>query len=214
MSFSLKIYFLILLLFHKITLAHLYLLLISVLPVISLIHVLLVLQLHNALILIILLLLFLIFHFLLIVNIILYTLTLYLLLVLFLLLKIIHLLLFFLMIMFSLIMLTFQRLIFLLLVIFLPRTSSRIVQLLSNSLIILTLMFLTKIKIFLFSSESASSAVNSHHVIEPKYYNQAKHNPNWINAMTKELKALEANETWDLTLLLAGKESHWLKMGF
>ena len=57
------------------------------------------------------------------------------------------------------------------------------------------------------SSESASFVVNSHHIIERKHYNQAKHNPNWIQAMNKEMAALEANETWELTLLPKGKKA-------
>ena len=57
------------------------------------------------------------------------------------------------------------------------------------------------------SSESASFAVNSHQIVEPKHYNQAKHNPHWIQAMHKEIEALEANETWVLTPLPEGKRA-------
>lgn len=57
------------------------------------------------------------------------------------------------------------------------------------------------------STESQSFAVNSSQVIEPKYYNQAKLDPNWIVAMDKEIQALEANETWVLTDLPKGKKA-------
>ena len=56
-------------------------------------------------------------------------------------------------------------------------------------------------------TESASFAVNSHHVPEPKHYNQAKTNPHWLAAMAKELEALETNKTWQLTLLPPGKKA-------
>lgn len=57
------------------------------------------------------------------------------------------------------------------------------------------------------SSKSQSFAVNSSHITEPKYYNQAKKDPNWISAMKKEIEALEANETWELTSLPEGKKA-------
>lgn len=49
--------------------------------------------------------------------------------------------------------------------------------------------------------------MNSHHLIELKHYNQTKHNPNRTTAMKKELESLEANETWVLTQLPAGKKA-------
>lgn len=57
------------------------------------------------------------------------------------------------------------------------------------------------------NSESQSFAVNSCQVAEPKYYHQAKKDPNWIEAMNKELQALTKNETWELTMLPEGKKA-------
>ena len=48
---------------------------------------------------------------------------------------------------------------------------------------------------------------------EPTSYNQAKDKPRWVEAMDKEIAALEANDTWELTNLLKGKEeisSKWI----
>uniref|UniRef100_A0A803LXK8 Reverse transcriptase Ty1/copia-type domain-containing protein n=1 Tax=Chenopodium quinoa TaxID=63459 RepID=A0A803LXK8_CHEQI len=42
---------------------------------------------------------------------------------------------------------------------------------------------------------------------EPYSYNQAKEHPEWIEAMNKELEALDANNTWDLTDLPPGKRA-------
>ncbi|XP_074376643.1 uncharacterized protein LOC141718163 [Apium graveolens] len=39
---------------------------------------------------------------------------------------------------------------------------------------------------------------------EPSSYKQAKEDPRWVEAMQKEIVALEANETWDLTPLPLG----------
>ena len=57
------------------------------------------------------------------------------------------------------------------------------------------------------SSGSQSFALNSCQISEPKYYNQAKNDPNWIDAMNKELEALESNETWELTFLPKGNKA-------
>lgn len=57
------------------------------------------------------------------------------------------------------------------------------------------------------SSNSASFAVNSSQIIEPKHYNQAKNDTNWLMAMDKELQALEANETWELVSLPPDKHA-------
>lgn len=56
-------------------------------------------------------------------------------------------------------------------------------------------------------SQSQSFAVNSCLTVEPRTYNQAKHHSHWVEAMNKELEALEANNTWELTLLPKGKRS-------
>jgi len=48
---------------------------------------------------------------------------------------------------------------------------------------------------------------------EPTSYNQAKDKPRWVEAMDKEVAALEANDTWELTNLLKGKKeisSKWI----
>lgn len=57
------------------------------------------------------------------------------------------------------------------------------------------------------SSESRSFAANTCHITEPKYYNQAKNDPNWITAMKKEIEALESNKTWELTYLNESKKA-------
>lgn len=57
------------------------------------------------------------------------------------------------------------------------------------------------------SSVSASFVVASLPISKSKHYNQAKNNPHWVTAMNKELEALKANHTWELTLLPAGKRA-------
>ncbi|KAK1416343.1 hypothetical protein QVD17_32133 [Tagetes erecta] len=61
------------------------------------------------------------------------------------------------------------------------------------------------------SHKAFLSAVNSHDV--PKTFYQAAQNSNWKEAMEKEIKALEQNETWSLASLPAGKkaiDSKWV----
>ncbi|GJW97319.1 retrovirus-related pol polyprotein from transposon TNT 1-94 [Tanacetum coccineum] len=41
--------------------------------------------------------------------------------------------------------------------------------------------------------------------VEPHTYLQASKDPRWVEAMTKEIQALESNSTWELTTLPAGK---------
>lgn len=43
-------------------------------------------------------------------------------------------------------------------------------------------------------------------VKEPYSYKQASLDPNWLDAMSKELSALEANHTWSIVPLPSGKK--------
>ncbi|KAK4393104.1 Retrovirus-related Pol polyprotein from transposon RE1 [Sesamum angolense] len=47
----------------------------------------------------------------------------------------------------------------------------------------------------------------SHSLLEPRTYSQACKNPHWVEAMEKELYALENNETWELTTLPRDKKA-------
>nr|GEV72648.1 reverse transcriptase, RNA-dependent DNA polymerase, Gag-polypeptide of LTR copia-type [Tanacetum cinerariifolium] len=49
---------------------------------------------------------------------------------------------------------------------------------------------------------------------EPQFYSQASKDPRWIDAMNKELKALESNDTWTLTSLPPNKSHIGLKWVF
>ena len=42
-------------------------------------------------------------------------------------------------------------------------------------------------------------------MIEPKNFNEANEDKNWIIAMNEELDQIEKNETWDLVLRPANK---------
>ncbi|XP_074282817.1 uncharacterized protein LOC141607365 [Silene latifolia] len=58
-----------------------------------------------------------------------------------------------------------------------------------------------------FDKDYIMSLCNVVEANEPYSYNQAKTDPQWIEAMNQELKALEQNETWDLVSLLVDKKA-------
>lgn len=68
-----------------------------------------------------------------------------------------------------------------------------------------------KLKDFVVSSVSPFHSTHSHFVnaldghVEPTSYTQAIKNPTWIDAMNKEITALEANNTWTFVPLPPGK---------
>ena len=56
------------------------------------------------------------------------------------------------------------------------------------------------------SSSYKSLYCNISSLVEPTYYYQAASDPKWQEAMTAEIVSLEANQTWTLTPLPAGKK--------
>lgn len=63
------------------------------------------------------------------------------------------------------------------------------------------------------NSNDFHSLANVLSSFEPSSYNQAKMYPEWVEAMNKELTALEDNDTWDLVELPIGKKpiaSKWV----
>ena len=57
------------------------------------------------------------------------------------------------------------------------------------------------------SQDFVTSLLSVLQVPEPYTYSQAKNSPKWMEAMNKELEALEANDTWSLTTLPPNKKA-------
>lgn len=53
----------------------------------------------------------------------------------------------------------------------------------------------------LFTSSHKAFITSLDSIVEPTYYSQVTNDPKWVEAMNKELKALEANHTWTLIFL-------------
>ena len=51
------------------------------------------------------------------------------------------------------------------------------------------------------SSIHKKIAQNHNEYVEPRSYNKALLNPQWVEAMNRELKALDDNETWEIVSL-------------
>lgn len=61
--------------------------------------------------------------------------------------------------------------------------------------------------------QNVSPQVNSAVIAEPAHFYQAVHNSQWVEAMQKELSALEKNNTWKLVPLPPEKKSYRVQMG-
>lgn len=61
-----------------------------------------------------------------------------------------------------------------------------------------------------FSSSHHDFLAHTNSLIEPHNYEEACKDPRWIEAMAKELNALQANHTWDMVLLPPGKKTNWM----
>lgn len=55
-----------------------------------------------------------------------------------------------------------------------------------------------------------SFLANVSNILEPASYAQACTSTEWIQALNKELEALELNQTWQLATLPAGKKAKWV----
>nr|GEX25207.1 cysteine-rich RLK (receptor-like protein kinase) 8 [Tanacetum cinerariifolium] len=67
--------------------------------------------------------------------------------------------------------------------------------------------------VFPFADNSTKSYFSNHISLYPVNFKEAVADPGWCAAMDVELKALEENDTWELTILPAGKKaigSHWI----
>lgn len=61
--------------------------------------------------------------------------------------------------------------------------------------------------VFESANPKSSFAFHTHDLpVEAAFYHQAQGNPNWEDAMSNELAALDANKTWDIITLPKGKK--------